>query len=360
MAVFAAIAAFFAGAAHVAPVATSTDMTASTTAGMSDNTYAPTISYSQIVADNKAKATEIRNTLDSKLQLIRITNNSSGISVSVPVTSNKVLNPDGSETVTLGADYWNSFNFSSTTNKYVNEEGQTSVSVGIASQSSNHCSIQNRSERGDDITASTTMIDGYPFYTVTQSGYGMNHGSNVNRYVQLLDGGNCRYAEFEVDYTSPDMFDDYNANSQLIDKEIGSKRNNFYTVKDFSDSISASSIASTSPSITVLSPNGGETWKAGTSYQVKWQSNNFSNSPASSVNVNLVLPNGTTCFMGTAPINQGQLTITPMLGACGGDPTHMVVAGQQYKINLQIPIPSDPDNMKYISDTSDDYFTITN
>jgi hypothetical protein len=121
------------------------------------------------------------------------------------------------------------------------------------------------------------------------------------------------------------------------------------------------SVSTSQPSITVLSPNGGEVWKAGNAYQVTWQSNNTPNLPTTlSVVINLILPNGTTCYIGSVPIDQRQFTMTPMLGACGGDPTHNVVAGQQYKIGLQIPLPSDPEHPSYITDNSDNYFIITN
>ena len=135
---------------------------------------------------------------------------------------------------------------------------------------------------------------------------------------------------------------------------------NMSNMVQFTVTAPASQTTNTKPSITVVSPNGGEVWKAGNTYQVIWQSSNTSSQSASSVSVNLLLPSGTTCYLGSAPVSQEYFSVTPILGSCGGDPTHVIVASQQYKIILQIPLPSVPETSRDIVDSSDDYFTITN
>lgn len=53
-------------------------------------------------------------------------------------------------------------------------------------------------------------------------------------------------------------------------------------------------------SITVVSPNGGESWQVGGDYDIKWNSANVNN-----VNIYLVFPDGALCFLKTTTASQG-------------------------------------------------------
>ncbi len=59
-------------------------------------------------------------------------------------------------------------------------------------------------------------------------------------------------------------------------------------VWDFSDNYFSIVAATTTPSITVLSPNGGETWQIGNTYQVKWTSNNLPTEAQNKIGISAV------------------------------------------------------------------------
>ena len=117
-------------------------------------------------------------------------------------------------------------------------------------------------------------------------------------------------------------------------------------VSDYSDNYFTIAAASTTPSITVTSPNGGETWRAGETHKIKWSSSNFG---SLKVNINLlqydddgqhIISNIATSIPNTGSYNW---TILESIAST--------------KSNLKIFIGSDDANPS-AQDVSDNYFTI--
>ena len=116
---------------------------------------------------------------------------------------------------------------------------------------------------------------------------------------------------------------------------------------------------STQPSITVTSPNGGETILLGASggtndFRTTWTSSNLSGN----VSVYLNFTDGRTCLLGTAPVSQGYFLTT--LGnnyQCPNIP--ISVTPGQYKVFLNTDTPdTTPNSLFGIHDSSDNYFII--
>jgi len=117
---------------------------------------------------------------------------------------------------------------------------------------------------------------------------------------------------------------------------INDKSNNYFTL----------STASTTPSITVTSPNGGETWQRGTTRTVTWD---YTGSPGSTVKITLV--------KGSTEV--GIITSSISIGSGGHGSYSWPISssasstGNDYKVSVQsISQPA-------IKDTSNNYFTLT-
>ncbi|MBE3089012.1 MAG: VCBS repeat-containing protein [Actinobacteria bacterium] len=109
------------------------------------------------------------------------------------------------------------------------------------------------------------------------------------------------------------------------------------TVSDFSDSY-FTIVAPPQQSITVVSPNGGETWQVGNTYAVTWTSNNISG------NVNIEL------YKGSVPVYAIE-TNTPNDGYASWTISSSTTPDTDYKIKI-----TSVDGT--VSDFSDSYFTI--
>jgi len=128
-------------------------------------------------------------------------------------------------------------------------------------------------------------------------------------------------------------FEAVDVSSLMIDPDSGQAR------------VGYSTSGTTTPSITVTAPNGGETWKRGTSNTVTWD---YSGNPGSYVKI-VLLKSG---------IEVGTATYSTSIGSNGhGSYTWTISStrapGTDYKILVQsVSQPS-------IKDTSNNYFTIT-
>ena len=113
--------------------------------------------------------------------------------------------------------------------------------------------------------------------------------------------------------------------------------------------------AVTVPSITVVSPNGGETLYFGNSYTIKWNTENYDGK----INVSLVSSkdNGyVNCNLGSVMAYKGVYTISLTEGmSCGSWDVIKNIYEGKYKVQLY-----QPGGAGSISDMSDDYFTIAN
>ena len=114
-------------------------------------------------------------------------------------------------------------------------------------------------------------------------------------------------------------------------------------------------LATTTPSITVISPNGGEKWTFGTPQTIKWQSTGVNN-----VVIELLIPNVSCYLSGTdVPAASGEYIVTLQENQkCLNIPTN-IPAGQ-YKISIRSMDSSSSWTSQYgvIYDTSDNYFSI--
>ncbi|KKU69945.1 MAG: hypothetical protein UX94_C0013G0018 [Parcubacteria group bacterium GW2011_GWA2_47_21] len=107
------------------------------------------------------------------------------------------------------------------------------------------------------------------------------------------------------------------------------------------------------PSITVLSPNGGETWALGQSQTIRWKSNSL----AGNVGIYLSYSGGIggICKIGSAPVSYGSFTFTPTSNTpCSG--ISQLVPGQ-YKVRLIADGQSLTSDLG-IYDESNSYFKI--
>ena len=120
---------------------------------------------------------------------------------------------------------------------------------------------------------------------------------------------------------------------------------------DTSDSyFTITSATSTHPSITVLSPNGGETWQWGQNYQITWASN-----PAGTV-VDVYYVSATLGTQYAAIRNltgQNNITVVAGLLYINGDGSKVYLSADSYKIKVCVTNTN-------TCDTSDSSFTIPN
>jgi hypothetical protein len=111
--------------------------------------------------------------------------------------------------------------------------------------------------------------------------------------------------------------------------------NNYFTITS----------APTTPSITVTSPNSGETWKRGTSHTVTWI---YTGSPGSTVKIVLLKGN----------LEAGTISAGTSIGSSGiGSYTWPIypsgTTGSDYKVSVQSM------SQPTIKDISNNYFTLT-
>ena len=118
--------------------------------------------------------------------------------------------------------------------------------------------------------------------------------------------------------------------------------NNCFTLTSATTSVTA---ATPTPTITVTSPNGGESWPRGTSHTVSWS---YTGSPGSTVEIDLV-KGGTIvgAIANSVPVgSSGQGSYTWSISST-------TMTGSEYKVIVQST------SQPAIKDTSNGYFTIT-
>lgn len=110
------------------------------------------------------------------------------------------------------------------------------------------------------------------------------------------------------------------------------------------------------PSITITSPNGGETWPVGNDAQfsIAWSYQNIDS--ASQAQIYLQFTNGTVCNLGSSPIGAKLFWTIPENQGCIGQVDKKIVSGQ-YKAGV---IVGDQTGGTFVAkDYSDNYFNIT-
>lgn len=109
--------------------------------------------------------------------------------------------------------------------------------------------------------------------------------------------------------------------------------------------------SSTTPSITVLAPNGGETWQLNQSHTINW------NSVGGEVVYSyLNFSDGGLCYMGSTTPALGHITV-PANYSCPNIPKSLATG--QYKAFLVLNNISDDSDLGLAHDSSDNYFTIS-
>lgn len=135
---------------------------------------------------------------------------------------------------------------------------------------------------------------------------------------------------------------------------------------DFSDNYFTITPSTTTanPSITIISPNGGEVWKMSEQKSVKWTSSGLSNN----AEIGIRLRSESDFFDFCDPIDgkvsakQGTFIITPATTICVGKTSSLPedrfkLSAGRYKIEIGV---TNYGGGKGIVDTSDNYFTISN
>jgi len=116
------------------------------------------------------------------------------------------------------------------------------------------------------------------------------------------------------------------------------------TINDSSNTVFTITAAPVTPTITVTSPNGGESWQRGTSHTITWD---YAGTPGSAVKI-VLLKGGTsvgTIIDSISLGTSGKGTYTWLMGTSG-------TTGTDFKVSVQsISQPT-------ISDTSNNYFTV--
>jgi len=123
-------------------------------------------------------------------------------------------------------------------------------------------------------------------------------------------------------------------------------------------STSKTSVTQNQPSITVLSPNGGEVFKVGSSVPVKWAYNNLpgvnthNSELIENVEIFVIDQNGKDCKVASIPVISSGYPIN----ASNKQGCYPLNAGS-YKVYILIRTSSGEERLE---DYSDNYFTITN
>lgn len=107
------------------------------------------------------------------------------------------------------------------------------------------------------------------------------------------------------------------------------------------------------PLITVLSPNGGETWSFGQPQIIKWSSRDVT---LSDISVYLHFPDGALCYLGNANVNSGSFAFTLQNGQDCKAIVRTLSAGQ-YTVALYAGDPTEPATFQ-AKDDSDAFFSI--
>lgn len=113
--------------------------------------------------------------------------------------------------------------------------------------------------------------------------------------------------------------------------------------------------SSTQPSITVISPNGGEVWNQNIQQTISWKSTGLSNTDT--ITISFVGSDGAVCVNGTTPASNTTFWIIPSSAGCSNNPVLNLRNGGRYKVLLTAggtDIGKDA-----ASDYSDNYFTIS-
>ncbi len=110
------------------------------------------------------------------------------------------------------------------------------------------------------------------------------------------------------------------------------------------------------PSITVLSPNGGELWNQNTEQTVRWTYIGLNSNDI--ISIGFVSPDGAVCWNGTSPVYHGQFNTIPNSAGCSNNISKNLRSGGQYKVKLAVS--EGPNSIgRGVADESDSYFTIT-
>lgn len=106
------------------------------------------------------------------------------------------------------------------------------------------------------------------------------------------------------------------------------------------------------PSITVTSPNGGETWQFGVPRTITWNSTGMSGT----IGLYLSTTNGLACSIGSANVLDGMKTVTIQQNQlCPGNPYFTNLIAGQYKVMIDAAPATGIENT---GDSSDNYFSI--
>ncbi len=135
--------------------------------------------------------------------------------------------------------------------------------------------------------------------------------------------------------------------------DLGDSSNNLFTII-IPPTVSTGCTATSTPSITVLSPNGGETYIAGQQVTVKWTSCNVSADTKIALQLDSpLMPNSSFGLGGNVPYleNDGVEVVTLPT-------TQLGLGGWQYGLNYKIKVIAWNDTSLYITDSSDNLFTI--
>ncbi|GEM_PF-1926854 len=114
--------------------------------------------------------------------------------------------------------------------------------------------------------------------------------------------------------------------------------------------------APVSPSITILSPNGGETLEQNLAYSISWSYTGLSKGDL--ITIALRSTSESPCWIGTVEVSRGSYNFTPSQVVCKGDIPGSVPNlknGGQYKAQVIVEKYADG---RGVADTSDNYFTI--
>lgn len=113
------------------------------------------------------------------------------------------------------------------------------------------------------------------------------------------------------------------------------------------------------PSVTVLSPNGGETFGPGQKVTINWFGVGFDKGPGTGYFVDLYLyyPDGGTCYIGKSDAGQGAYTFTPSGYVCPNIP--QTITSGKFKILALLQKNGSEVDPGITRDSSDSYFTVT-
>ena len=168
--------------------------------------------------------------------------------------------------------------------------------------------------------------------------------SGANHNYGIASGLNALLGTYS--WTVPDNV--YVGTGSQYKLEISEYTTSGIYVSDSSDNYFSITSGSTQPSLTVRTPNGGESWTQGTTQNIKWDYNGVGK-----INIYLVYANGTLCYLTNVPAQQALYSY--IMGTVCPDGTGRAITPGQYKI-MVTESPSSAHNPP--SDSSDNYFSI--